>query len=445
MKLWQKSIPTFKDVEFFTQGKDIDMDSYLFKYDILGSLAHIKMLQSINILTTDEWQEISNALKNIFKDIEEHKVTFCLINDYEDIHSFIELKLTELIGESAKKMHTARSRNDQVLLDIKLFLRTEIKLLVEHIHQLFNLWIQLSHQHQHVFMPGYTHFQLAMPSSFGLWFGSYAESLLDDMIPLKAAYHLVNKNPLGSAAGYGSSFPINRQLTTLLLGFDDLNYNAINAQTNRGKVERIVVSALSNLAETLARCSNDCCTFLNQHFNFIGFPQELTTGSSIMPHKKNPDVFELVRAYCNRIKALPNELFMITTNLQLGYNRDLQIIKEHVFPCFQTMHSCIDMLQLMFNNIQINPNINSTQDYSSLFTVEKINELVLTGMPFRTAYQKVSEMIENKSFSYHKTTNHTHEGSTGNLCNEQIVKNMLALINSFNFNAWIEKENNLVS
>ncbi|MCX8481507.1 MAG: argininosuccinate lyase, partial [Sediminibacterium sp.] len=345
MKLWQKSILTSELVEKFTQGKDKEMDLYLAKYDVLGSLAHIKMLEKIHILSLSEWELLAGELKKIFVEIETKN--FLFDDNMEDIHFLIELRVTQAIGEAGKKIHTARSRNDQVLLDIKLFLRTEVKLLVEHCHQLFNQFVQLSNQYKDCLMPGYTHFQLAMPSSFGLWFGSYAESLLDDLITLKAAYQLINKNPLGSAAGYGSAFPIDRKLTTDLLGFDDLNYNVINAQMNRGKVERITAASLANIADTLSRFSNDCCTFLNQHFGFISFPQQLTTGSSIMPHKKNPDVFELIRGNCNHLKALPNALFMVSTNLQLGYNRDMQIIKEFIFPSFETLHNCINLMQLM--------------------------------------------------------------------------------------------------
>lgn len=442
MKLWQKSILTSELVEKFTQGKDKEMDLYLAKYDVLGSLAHIKMLEKIHILSLSEWELLAGELKKIFVEIETKN--FLFDDNMEDIHSLIELRVTQAIGEAGKKIHTARSRNDQVLLDIKLFLRTEVKLLVEHCHQLFNQFVQLSNQYKDCLMPGYTHFQLAMPSSFGLWFGSYAESLLDDLITLKAAYQLINKNPLGSAAGYGSAFPIDRKLTTDLLGFDDLNYNVINAQMNRGKVERITAASLANIADTLSRFSNDCCTFLNQHFGFISFPQQLTTGSSIMPHKKNPDVFELIRGNCNHLKALPNALFMVSTNLQLGYNRDMQIIKEFIFPSFETLHNCINLMQLMLENVQIKKDILQDNKYAYLFTVDKINELVITGTPFRTAYKQVVDMIENNTFKFDKSLEHSHEGSLGNLCNQEIVQNMENLVSSFNFNKWVEKENELI-
>ena len=442
MKLWQKSILTSELVEKFTQGKDKEMDLYLAKYDVLGSLAHIKMLQEIQILSYPEWELLSSELKKIFVEIETNK--FLFDENMEDIHSLIEFRVTQAVGDAGKKIHTARSRNDQVLVDIKLFLRTEVKILVEHVHQLFSKFIQLSTEYKDYLMPGYTHFQLAMPSSFGLWFGSYAESLLDDLITVKAAYQLINKNPLGSAAGYGAAFPINRKLTTALLGFDDLNYNVINAQINRGKVERITAAALANIADTLARFSNDCCTYLNQHFSFISFPQQLTTGSSIMPHKKNPDVFELIRSYCNRLKSLPNEIMLMTTNLPLGYNRDMQLIKEHIFPSFDTLHNCINLMQLMLDNIQIKKDILKNDTFTYLFTVEKINELVITGTPFRTAYKQVVEMIENNSFNYDKPVKHSHEGSLGNLCNEKITQNLEKLIASFNFNHWEQKELELI-
>lgn len=431
MKLWQKSIPTQEKVDRFTQGKDIEMDTYLAKFDILGSLAHIKMLYQIKILTYEEFNQLSEALRKLYLEIENNQ--FVIDENMEDIHSYIEYRLTNSIGEAGKKIHTARSRNDQVLLDIKLFLRSEVEELILHIEKLFHVFIKLSNQYKDFLMPGYTHFQLAMPSSFGLWFGGYAESLLDDMITIKAAYSIINKNPLGSAAGYGSSFPIQRKLTTEYLGFEDLNYNAINAQMNRGKVERITASAIANFADTLARFSNDACTFLNQNFGFISFPSELTTGSSIMPHKKNPDVFELVRSYCNRIKALPNEIIIMTTNLPLGYNRDLQLIKEHIFPVFSNLHDCIDMVQLMLEKIEIQPDILKDKKYLYLFTVEKINQLVITGTPFRTAYKQVVDMIEQEKFDFKGEITHIHEGSIGNLCNQAIVSSMEKLIQSFHF------------
>ncbi|HTE10138.1 MAG TPA: argininosuccinate lyase [Chitinophagaceae bacterium] len=431
MKLWQKNIESLKEVENFTVGNDREMDLYLAAFDILGSLAHTQMLETIGLLTKDEKDQLHTELKAIYTQIKEGK--FVLAAHVEDIHSQVELLLTQKLGDIGKKIHSARSRNDQVLVDVKLFLRNELQELVMAIQPFFELLQTQSEKYKKDLLPGYTHLQLAMPSSFGLWFGAYAESLADDIITLKAAYEVVNKNPLGSAAGYGSSFPINRKLTTQLLGFDDLNYNVVYAQMGRGKAERIVAMALANVADTLSRLSMDACLFLNQNFGFISFPPQLTTGSSIMPHKKNPDVFELVRSYCNRIKALPNEIMLMTTNLPSGYHRDLQLLKEHLFPSFKTLKNCIEMTGLMLGNIEIEKDILQDEKYKYLFSVEEVNKLVLQGLPFRDAYKKTGLAIEDGNFNYTTTVNHTHEGSIGNLCTEEIRVMMQNALEGFNF------------
>ena len=431
MKLWQKNIESLKEVEQFTVGKDREFDLLLAPFDVLGNIAHAKMLATVGLLTKEEAEKLVKELKEIYKNIQHS--TFNIQHDVEDVHSQIEFLLTEKLGDVGKKIHSARSRNDQVLVDIKLFLRSEIEKTVNRVQSFFELLIEKSEKYKEYLLPGYTHLQLAMPSSFGLWFGAYAESLVDDTITLKAAYDIINKNPLGSAAGYGSSFPINRTVTTSLLGFADLNYNVVYAQMGRGKAERIVASALTNVADTLNKLSMDACLFLNQNFGFISFPAELTTGSSIMPHKKNPDVFELVRSHCNRIKALPNEIMMITTNLPSGYHRDLQLLKEHLFPAFETLRTCIDMAGLMLSNIEIKKDILADEKYKYLFSVEEVNKLVLQGMPFRDAYKKVGLDIEANQFTYSTELHHTHEGSIGNLCNEQIEANMRKVVESFEF------------
>ncbi len=431
MKLWQKDKASLKEVETFTVGKDREMDMYLAAFDVLGSLAHIEMLESVGLLTKDELSQLQKELKNIYQQIQ--KGEFKLQEDVEDIHSQVELLLTQELGDTGKKIHSARSRNDQVLVDVKLFLRNELEELVKTIQPFFELLQSQSEKYKSHLLPGYTHLQLAMPSSFGLWFGAYAESLVDDVITIKAAYEVVNKNPLGSAAGYGSSFPINRTLTTTLLGFDDLNYNVVYAQMGRGKAERIVAQSLTNVADTLAKLSMDACLYLNQNFGFISFPAELTTGSSIMPHKKNPDVFELIRSHCNRIKALPNEIMLMTTNLPSGYHRDLQLLKEHLFPAFKTLKNCIEMAGLMLSNIEVKENILSDEKYKYLFSVEEVNKLVNAGIPFRDAYKKVGMDIEAGNFKYDTTINHTHEGSIGNLCTAEIKKQMDKVVDSFPF------------
>ena len=431
MKLWQKDKASLKEVETFTVGKDREMDMYLAAFDVLGSLAHIQMLESVGLLTKNELSQLQQELKNIYKQVE--KGEFKLQDDVEDIHSQVELLLTQKLGDVGKKIHAARSRNDQVLVDIKLFLRNELEELVKTIQPFFDLLQTQSEKYKDQLLPGYTHLQLAMPSSFGLWFGAYAESLVDDMITLKGAYDIANKNPLGSAAGYGSSFPINRTLTTKLLGFDDLNYNVVYAQMGRGKAEKIVAQSLANVADTLSKLSMDACLYLNQNFGFISFPPELTTGSSIMPHKKNPDVFELIRSHCNRIKSLPNEITMMTTNLPSGYHRDLQLLKEHLFPAFKTLKNCIEMAGLMLSNIGIKKDILADEKYKYLFSVEEVNKLVNTGMPFRDAYKKIGLDIEAGNFKYNTSVHHTHEGSIGNLCTDEIKKQMQKVVSSFPF------------
>jgi argininosuccinate lyase len=432
-KLWQKNIVPLKAVEAFTVGNDRQFDTMLAKYDVLGSLAHVQMLQRVGLLNEEDATAITAALKDIYHTIENG--SFTINESAEDIHSHIELLLTEKIGEAGKKIHSARSRNDQVLVDIKLFLRDQLEALVDTTADFFDLLQSLSEQYKNDLLPGYTHLQLAMPSSFGLWFGAYAESLVDDMVTLKAAYDVTNKNPLGSAAGYGSSFPINRTLTTRLLGFADLNYNVVYAQMSRGKTERIVAMALANLADTLSKMSMDACLMLNQHFAFISFPEELTTGSSIMPHKKNPDVFELIRSHCNRIKALPNEIMLMTTNLPSGYHRDLQLLKEHLFPAFDTLQQCLQMATLMLSNMQVKKDILEDEKYKYLFSVEEVNKLAAAGVPFRDAYKKVGLSIEDGTYQYSTAINHTHEGSIGNLCNDQIHSQMIEVLGSFRFDA----------
>ncbi len=432
MKLWQKDKIALKEVEQFTVGNDRALDIHLAPFDVLGSLAHTKMLESVGLLSKEELQLLTAELKNIYQQIQNGG--FKLNEGVEDIHSQVELMLTQKLGDVGKKIHSARSRNDQVLVDLKLFLRHEIEKLVITTKELFDLLITQSEKYKDDLLPGYTHLQLAMPSSFGLWFGAYAESLVDDLITLEAAYRVVNKNPLGSAAGYGSSFPINRQMTTDLLGFDELNYNVVYAQMGRGKTERIVSSALANIAATLSKLSMDACLYLNQNFAFISFPDELTTGSSIMPHKKNPDVFELIRSHCNRIQALPNEILLMTTNLPSGYHRDLQLIKEHIIPAFENLQACLQMTGLMLSHIQIKKDLLKDEKYTFLFSVEEVNKLVLQGIPFRDAYKKIGTDIEQGKFSHTHAPGHTHQGSIGNLCNAQIQQMMNDITQKFNFN-----------
>ena len=425
-KLWQKNSKVAEAVESFTIGNDQAMDLYLAPFDVLGSIAHTTMLSEVGLLTADEQVQLKKALIEIYETIE--KGEFTLEEGVEDIHSQVEILLTQKLGDIGKKIHSARSRNDQVLVDLKLFLRAEIITLSKSIQSLFELLQAKSESHKNDLLPGYTHLQLAMPSSFGLWLGAYAESLVDDMTMLQAAFTVVNKNPLGSAAGYGSSFPINRTRTTELLGFETLNYNVVYAQMGRGKAERITASAMANIADTLARLSMDACLFLNQNFGFISFPEELTTGSSIMPHKKNPDVFELIRSHCNRIKALPNEIMMMTTNLPSGYHRDLQLLKEHLFPALNQLRSCIDMASLMIQHMEVKKDLLEDAKYQYLFSVEEVNKLVVGGMPFRDAYKKVGLDIEAGKFTYSTKIAHVHEGSIGKLCNEEIAKEMKKVV-----------------
>jgi argininosuccinate lyase len=431
MKIWQKDKTSLYEVEQFTVGKDRELDLHLAPFDVLGSLAHIQMLESVGLLTKEELLLLQAALKEIYSQIERKE--FTLQEGVEDVHSQVEFLLTQKLGDTGKKIHSARSRNDQVLVDLKLFLRNEIEQVVASTKELFDLLVAQSEKYKQHLLPGYTHLQLAMPSSFGLWFGAYAESLVDDCITLHAAWEVVNKNPLGSAAGYGSSFPINRRMTTELLGFDDLNYNVVYAQMGRGKSERIVTAAIANIAATLSRLSMDACLYLNQNFSFISFPDELTTGSSIMPHKKNPDVFELIRAHCNRLQALPNEIMLMTTNLPSGYQRDLQLLKEHLVPAFQNLQACLRMAMLMLNNIEVKEDILQDEKYKFLFSVEEVNKLVIQGTPFRDAYKKIGQDIESGNFSYSISVNHTHEGSIGNLQNDQVIRMMQSVVARFNF------------
>lgn len=419
-------------IQEFTVGQDREWDLYLARFDVLGSIAHTRMLGKVGLLQGSEVDTLCAGLRQIHSEIEEGD--FQLHEGVEDVHSQVELLLTERLGEVGKKIHMARSRNDQVLVDLKLFLRSEIEKTVHSVSSLFELLMKQSHEHRNDLMPGYTHLQLAMPSSFGLWFGAYAESLVDDLVTLQAAFEVVNKNPLGSAAGFGSSFPIDRKLTTELLGFSDLSYNVVYAQMGRGKSERIVAAALSNLADTLSRMSMDVCLFLNQNFSFIEFPDELTTGSSIMPHKKNPDVFELIRARCNRLKALPNEILMMTTNLPSGYHRDLQLLKEHLFPSFSELRKCIEMSVMMLSKVKVKKEILNSDQYQYLFSVEEVNRLVLQGIPFRDAYRQVGESIESGKYKVSTSElKHTHEGSIGNLSHAEVHTRMEKVLQTFSF------------
>lgn len=443
MKLWQKDKTTLAAVDKFTVGKDRDMDIYLAPYDVLGSLAHIRMLESVGLLSKEELEKLSAGLKAIYRQI--LSGNFKLEEGVEDIHSQVEFILTKELGDMGKKIHSGRSRNDQVLVDIKLFLRAAIEKLVHEVKDFFDLLMAKSEEYKDYLYPGYTHLQIAMPSSFGLWFGAYAESLTDDILIMQAAYRVVNKNPLGSAAGYGSSFPLKRKVTTNLLGFADLDYNVVYAQMGRGKTERIVAQALSNIAATLAKMSMDACLFMNQNFGFISFPDELTTGSSIMPHKKNPDVFELIRAHCNKIQSLPNEINLITANLPSGYHRDLQLLKENLFPAFETLSDCMQMASLMYNHIRIQKDILKDEKYKYLFSVEEVNKLVLQGMPFRDAYKKIGKDIASGNFTHSGEIRHTHEGSIGNLCNDEIKRSMELTLQLFPFEKVNQKIRSLIA
>lgn len=434
MKLWQKETSVSEIVERFTVGRDLEFDIQLAPYDVLGSLAHTEMLASIGLLTQAEKDAIHVELKAIFKSIESGD--FSIEEGVEDIHSQVEFLLTERLGDVGKKIHSGRSRNDQVLVDLKLFMRSEIKNVVEGVDALFARLMSLSDQHKAVLMPGYTHMQVAMPSSFGLWFGAYAESLVDDLYALEAAYKLVNKNPLGSGAGFGSSFPLDRKMTTELLGFEDLNYNVVYAMMGRGKAERSLATGMAAIAATLAKFSMDICLYMGSDFGFISFPAELTTGSSIMPHKKNPDVFELIRGKCNRIQALPNDIAMMTTNLPVGYHREMQVIKELIFPTLQDLKDCLFMAEFMLAKIKINDQLITQDKYNYLFTVEEVNRLVLSGVPFRDAYKKVGLAIEKGEFKPDRKVNHSHEGSIGQLNHTEITAMMNKAKSSFYFERW---------
>ncbi|MBI3501486.1 MAG: argininosuccinate lyase [Bacteroidetes bacterium] len=429
MKLWQKKISVNKQVEKFTIGKDRELDLLLAEHDVLGSMAHAKMLAHVGLLKKNDQRKLHSELKNILQKIQFGK--FVIENGVEDVHSQIEFLLTKKLGEIGKKIHSARSRNDQVLLDIKLFSRMEIFKVAENVSALFNLFISLSNKNKNKLLPGYTHLQIAMPSSFGLWFGAYAESLKDDLEFLFSVYKIINKNPLGSGAGYGGSLPINRNLTTKLLGFDGLNHNSVYAQMTRGKTKKLVSYALANIASTLSKLAMDVCLFMNQNFDFISFPEELTTGSSIMPHKKNPDVFELIRGKCNRMQILPEQISAVTKNLPSGYHRDFQILKEIYFPAFAELNDCLTMTTFMLEKIKVKDNILSDEKYKYLFSVDAVNELVKKGMPFREAYKKVGEEIASGKFFRPKKVSYTHEGSIGNLKNEVIVREMNAVRKNF--------------
>ena len=426
MKLWSKGFEPDKLIEEFTVGRDRELDLRLAKYDVEGSMAHIRMLESIGLLEADELKILLEALEEI-KATAEHG-EFVIEEGIEDVHSQVELMLTRKLGDVGKKIHSGRSRNDQVLVDLKLFLRDELKNIAGHVYALFERLQKLSNEHAGVLMPGYTHLQVAMPSSFGLWFGAYAESLVDDMQLVLAAYNVANQNPLGSAAGYGSSFPLNRTMTTELLNFNNLHFNVVAAQMSRGKTERAVAYAVAALASTLGKMAMDVCLFMCQNFGFISFPDELTTGSSIMPHKKNPDVFEIMRGKCNRLQSVPNEISLLTANLPLGYHRDLQLLKDIIFPATTEICSCFDMCGFMLQNIRVNTDILSDCRYDYLFTVEDVNRLALEGMPFRDAYRKVGIQVQRGEYKPTKEVNHTHEGSIGNLCNDMIARKMSSVM-----------------
>ncbi len=422
MKLWDKGFSTDKKIDIFTVGNDRELDLIIAKYDVIGNIAHAKMLHKIGVLTADENNALEKELNNILKTIENG--TFTIEDTFEDVHSKVEHILTEKLGDAGKKIHTARSRNDQVLVDMHLYLKDELVEIKQLSKDFFDLLINLSNKYKEVLLPGYTHLQVAMPSSFGMWFSAYAESLIDDIYFLNAAQKITDQNPLGSAAGYGSSFPIDRTMTTELLGFKTLKYNSVAAQMGRGKLEKSVAFAMSSIAGTLSKMSMDICLYMSQNFNFVSFPDELTTGSSIMPHKKNPDVFELIRGKCNKLQALPFELTLITTNLPSGYHRDLQLLKEGIVPAIQTLKSCLEMMTFSLEQIKVNTSILDDDKYIYLFSVEEVNKLVQNGTPFRDAYKIVGKAIGEGNFNPEKTVNHTHEGSINNLCLEEIVKKM---------------------
>ncbi len=430
-KIWEKNVQVNQKIERFTVGKDREMDVFLAKYDVLGSMAHIKMLESVGLLQNKELVVLLTELKNIYQTA--NSGSFAIEADVEDVHSQVELLLTRKLGDVGKKIHSGRSRNDQVLVDLKLFTRDELFKTVNQVENLIETLIQQSTKYQHVLLPGYTHLQIAMPSSFGLWFGAYAESLADDLQLLLSAWKITNRNPLGSAAGYGSSFPLNRQMTTDLLGFDNMNYNVVYAQMGRGKMERTVANALASVAATLSKLAYDACLYTSQNFGFLSLPDEFTTGSSIMPHKKNPDVFELTRAKCNKLQAIPQQIILISNNLPSGYFRDLQIIKELFIPAFGELNDCLEMTNMMMSQVKVNQEILNDPKYDFLFSVEAVNNLTLSGIPFRDAYKQVGLEIEAGNFTPDKTVNHTHAGSIGNLCNEEILAYKNSIIKAFDF------------
>lgn len=441
-KLWEKNTEVNQEIEKFTVDRDRELDLYLARYDVLGSMAHITMLESIGLLGKDELPVLLEELRRIHADIEAGR--FIIEEGVEDVHSQVELLLTRKLGDVGKKIHSGRSRNDQVLVDLKLFTRAQLQDIAEEVRVLFEELQAQSERYKGVLMPGYTHLQVAMPSSFGLWFGAYAESLVDDLLFLQAAYKMTNRNPLGSAAGYGSSFPLNRTLTTELLGFDSMNYNVVYAQMGRGKMERNVAFALAGIAGTLSKLAFDACLFNSQNFGFVKLPDNCTTGSSIMPHKKNPDVFELTRAKCNKIQALPQQIILIMNNLPCGYFRDLQIIKEVFLPAFEELKDCLRMTAYIINKIQVNEHILDDPKYDNMFSVEEVNRLATGGMPFRDAYKKVGLDIEAGNFTPDKRVHHTHEGSIGNLCNDKIHELMEQVWSGFNFARTREAENRLL-
>ena len=443
MKLWEKNYEVNAEIDRFTVGRDREMDLYLAPYDVMGSMAHITMLETIGLLSSDELRQLLAELRAIYREAAEGR--FEIEDGVEDVHSQVELMLTRRLGDMGKKIHSGRSRNDQVLVDLKLFTRQQLRDIAELVKVLFDELIAKSNELKDVLMPGYTHLQVAMPSSFGLWFGAYAESLCDDMLFLQAAYRMTNRNPLGSAAGYGSSFPLNRQLTTDLLGFDSMDYNVVYAQMGRGKTERNVAFAMATIAGTLAKLAFDACLFNSQNFGFVRLPKECTTGSSIMPHKKNPDVFELIRAKCNKIQALPTQVTLIMNNLPVGYFRDLQIIKEVFLPAFDELKDCLNMTAYIINRMEVNRNILDNPIYDPIFSVEEVNRLAAEGMPFRDAYKKVGLEIEAGTFRADKHIHHTHEGSIGNLCNDRIRELMRQTFDGFHFERVTEAEKSLLS
>ena len=443
MKLWEKNYEINREIERFTVGRDREMDLYLAKYDVLGSMAHITMLESIGLLAKDELEALLAELRNIYALCERGK--FVIEGDVEDVHSQVELLLTRTLGDIGKKIHSGRSRNDQVLVDLKLFTRHEQMAIAQEVKSLFDELLSKSSLYRDVLMPGYTHLQIAMPSSFGLWFGAYAESLADDMLFLQAVYKMTNRNPLGSAAGYGSSFPLNRQMTTDLLGFDSMDYNVVYAQMGRGKMERNVGFAIATIAGTVAKLAFDACLFNSQNFSFVKLPKECTTGSSIMPHKKNPDVFELIRAKCNKLQALPQQVTLIMNNLPCGYFRDLQIIKEVFLPAFDELKDCLQMAAYIINKIEVNEHILDNPMYDPIFSVEEVNRLAAAGMPFRDAYKKVGLDIEAGTFQASHEIHHTHEGSIGNLCNDRIDTLMRDILAGFHFDRVTAAEQKLLA